>query len=67
MCYPGGAHAIVMATLCSVHPRCLICDMHSVHGGALEVKYPVSQKIQRVFLQPWYEEVGIDLYNPILE
>ena len=67
MRYPGGAHAIVMATLCSVHAHCLFRDTRSAHGGALEVKDPVTQEIPRVSLQSWYQSVGIDLYNPILE
>ena len=55
MRYPGGAHAIVMATLCSVHARCLFRDTRSAHGGALEVKDPVTQEIPRVSLQSWYQ------------
>ena len=42
--YPSDAPAIVMATLCSVH-ACLFRDTCSAHGGALEVKDPVTQEI----------------------
>ena len=52
---PRWRHAIVMATLCSVHAHCSFRDTRSAHGGALEVKDPVTQEIPRVSLQSWYQ------------